>query len=155
MIMDRLYGGVCYAGIDTDPELKYPKVRKIYRSRAQNSVMPKHQTWKQTFFDPSQEFFDPLSKILRLNSEDFLTPFQRSSDWTLRTFDQSTGVFSLHSWGIFNPIPRTFKLNPVDFLTQTPNSMGFLTQSQRTQVSRLNSEEFSSPSLASSDPTPI
>lgn len=24
--MDRLYGGVCYAGIDTDPELKYPKV---------------------------------------------------------------------------------------------------------------------------------
>lgn len=27
MIMDRLYGGVCYAGIDTDPELKYPKVR--------------------------------------------------------------------------------------------------------------------------------
>lgn len=26
MIMDRLYGCVCYAGIDTDPELKYPKV---------------------------------------------------------------------------------------------------------------------------------
>jgi len=26
MIMDRFYGGVCYAGIDTDPELKYPKV---------------------------------------------------------------------------------------------------------------------------------
>ncbi|XP_032869711.1 cytoplasmic polyadenylation element-binding protein 3-like [Amblyraja radiata] len=25
MIMDQLYGGVCYAGIDTDPELKYPK----------------------------------------------------------------------------------------------------------------------------------
>jgi cytoplasmic polyadenylation element-binding protein len=25
MIMDRLYGGVCYAGIDTDPELRYPK----------------------------------------------------------------------------------------------------------------------------------
>ena len=25
MIMDRFYGGVCYAGIDTDPELKYPK----------------------------------------------------------------------------------------------------------------------------------
>ncbi|KAK6635322.1 p21-activated kinase 1 [Polyplax serrata] len=24
-IMHRLYGGVCYAGIDTDPELKYPK----------------------------------------------------------------------------------------------------------------------------------
>ena len=23
--MNRLYGGVCYAGIDTDPELKYPK----------------------------------------------------------------------------------------------------------------------------------
>jgi cytoplasmic polyadenylation element-binding protein len=23
--MERLYGGVCYAGIDTDPELKYPK----------------------------------------------------------------------------------------------------------------------------------
>lgn len=23
--MDRLYGCVCYAGIDTDPELKYPK----------------------------------------------------------------------------------------------------------------------------------
>lgn len=23
--MHRLYGGVCYAGIDTDPELKYPK----------------------------------------------------------------------------------------------------------------------------------
>lgn len=23
--MARLYGGVCYAGIDTDPELKYPK----------------------------------------------------------------------------------------------------------------------------------
>ena len=23
--MDGLYGGVCYAGIDTDPELKYPK----------------------------------------------------------------------------------------------------------------------------------
>ena len=29
MIMDRLYGGVCYAGIDTDPELKYPKVTPI------------------------------------------------------------------------------------------------------------------------------
>lgn len=28
MIMNRLYGGVCYAGIDTDPELKYPKVRE-------------------------------------------------------------------------------------------------------------------------------
>lgn len=28
MIMNRLYGGVCYAGIDTDPELKYPKVKK-------------------------------------------------------------------------------------------------------------------------------
>jgi len=25
MIIERLYGGVCYAGIDTDPELKYPK----------------------------------------------------------------------------------------------------------------------------------
>uniref|UniRef100_A0A0A9Z7K8 Putative RNA-binding protein orb2 n=1 Tax=Lygus hesperus TaxID=30085 RepID=A0A0A9Z7K8_LYGHE len=25
MMMDKLYGGVCYAGIDTDPELKYPK----------------------------------------------------------------------------------------------------------------------------------
>ena len=25
MIMGRLYGGVCYTGIDTDPELKYPK----------------------------------------------------------------------------------------------------------------------------------
>ncbi|XP_059821261.1 cytoplasmic polyadenylation element-binding protein 2-like [Hypanus sabinus] len=25
MIMDQLYGGVCYAGIDTDPDLKYPK----------------------------------------------------------------------------------------------------------------------------------
>ncbi|KAI0985497.1 hypothetical protein GJ496_009456 [Pomphorhynchus laevis] len=25
LIMNRLYGGVCYAGIDTDPELKYPK----------------------------------------------------------------------------------------------------------------------------------
>lgn len=24
-MMERLYGGVCYAGIDTDPELKYPK----------------------------------------------------------------------------------------------------------------------------------
>uniref|UniRef100_A0A914XN21 Cytoplasmic polyadenylation element-binding protein 1 n=1 Tax=Plectus sambesii TaxID=2011161 RepID=A0A914XN21_9BILA len=24
-LMDQLYGGVCYAGIDTDPELKYPK----------------------------------------------------------------------------------------------------------------------------------
>lgn len=23
--MDRLYGGVCYAGIDTDPDLRYPK----------------------------------------------------------------------------------------------------------------------------------
>ncbi|CAG5094705.1 Oidioi.mRNA.OKI2018_I69.XSR.g13795.t1.cds [Oikopleura dioica] len=25
IIMERLYGSVCYAGIDTDPELKYPK----------------------------------------------------------------------------------------------------------------------------------
>lgn len=25
VVMNRLYGGVCYAGIDTDPELKYPK----------------------------------------------------------------------------------------------------------------------------------
>uniref|UniRef100_T2M8Q1 Cytoplasmic polyadenylation element-binding protein 3 n=1 Tax=Hydra vulgaris TaxID=6087 RepID=T2M8Q1_HYDVU len=25
MIMDRLYGGVCYSGIDVDPDLKYPK----------------------------------------------------------------------------------------------------------------------------------
>ena len=24
-IMDRMYGGVCYAGIDVDPEVKYPK----------------------------------------------------------------------------------------------------------------------------------
>ncbi len=29
--MDRLYGGVCYAGIDTDPELKYPKGAGRYR----------------------------------------------------------------------------------------------------------------------------
>lgn len=33
MIMDRLYGGVCYAGIDTDPELKYPKVRLTLEER--------------------------------------------------------------------------------------------------------------------------
>lgn len=32
MIMDRLYGGVCYAGIDTDPELKYPKVNLLQYS---------------------------------------------------------------------------------------------------------------------------
>ena len=32
MIMDRLYGGVCYAGIDTDPELKYPKETNILKS---------------------------------------------------------------------------------------------------------------------------
>ena len=25
ILMDRLYGGVCYAGIDVDPDLKYPK----------------------------------------------------------------------------------------------------------------------------------
>lgn len=25
LIMNKLYGGVCYAGIDIDPELKYPK----------------------------------------------------------------------------------------------------------------------------------
>jgi cytoplasmic polyadenylation element-binding protein len=25
MIMERLYGGVCYAGIDIDTDLKYPK----------------------------------------------------------------------------------------------------------------------------------
>lgn len=25
VVMNRLYGDVCYAGIDTDPELKYPK----------------------------------------------------------------------------------------------------------------------------------
>ncbi len=31
--MDRLYGGVCYAGIDTDPELKYPKVTKYNSSK--------------------------------------------------------------------------------------------------------------------------
>ena len=30
MIMDRLYGGVCYAGIDVDPELKYPKGKLDY-----------------------------------------------------------------------------------------------------------------------------
>ena len=30
MIMDRLYGGVCYAGIDTDPELKYPKGKEYF-----------------------------------------------------------------------------------------------------------------------------
>ena len=30
MIMDRLYGGVCYAGIDVDPELKYPKGKFIF-----------------------------------------------------------------------------------------------------------------------------
>lgn len=32
MIMDRLYGGVCYAGIDTDPELKYPKASALAQS---------------------------------------------------------------------------------------------------------------------------
>ena len=30
MIMDRLYGGVCYAGIDVDPELKYPKGKMFW-----------------------------------------------------------------------------------------------------------------------------
>ena len=30
MIMDRLYGGVCYAGIDVDPELKYPKGKNLH-----------------------------------------------------------------------------------------------------------------------------
>lgn len=33
MIMDRLYGGVCYAGIDTDPELKYPKASQASNQR--------------------------------------------------------------------------------------------------------------------------
>lgn len=33
MIMDRLYGGVCYAGIDTDPELKYPKVNVLKKCK--------------------------------------------------------------------------------------------------------------------------
>ena len=31
MIMDRLYGGVCYAGIDTDPELRYPVLIRHWR----------------------------------------------------------------------------------------------------------------------------
>lgn len=26
--MEELYGSVCYVGIDIDPELKYPKVRR-------------------------------------------------------------------------------------------------------------------------------
>lgn len=38
MIMDRLYGGVCYAGIDTDPELKYP-VMKLYVIEIDNNLM--------------------------------------------------------------------------------------------------------------------
>lgn len=38
MIMDRLYGGVCYAGIDTDPELKYPKVGQSTYKRSHNIV---------------------------------------------------------------------------------------------------------------------
>lgn len=38
MIMDRLYGGVCYAGIDTDPELKYPKVRYSQFLRQNNKL---------------------------------------------------------------------------------------------------------------------
>lgn len=38
MIMDRLYGGVCYAGIDTDPELKYPKVNYLIN----NLILTKH-----------------------------------------------------------------------------------------------------------------
>ena len=41
MIMDRLYGGVCYAGIDVDPELKYPKG---------NFVIVTKQVWR-----PSQK----------------------------------------------------------------------------------------------------
>ena len=38
MIMDRLYGGVCYAGIDVDPELKYPK-GKIYLKHSWKHLM--------------------------------------------------------------------------------------------------------------------
>lgn len=40
MIMNRLYGGVCYAGIDTDPELKYPKVKSNIYSTCASCIGP-------------------------------------------------------------------------------------------------------------------
>lgn len=39
MIMNRLYGGVCYAGIDIDPELKYPKGAARVSFNNQNSFV--------------------------------------------------------------------------------------------------------------------
>uniref|UniRef100_UPI00358E5FB9 cytoplasmic polyadenylation element-binding protein 2-like isoform X2 n=1 Tax=Myxine glutinosa TaxID=7769 RepID=UPI00358E5FB9 len=39
LIMERLYGGVCYAGIDTDPELRYPKgAGRVAFSRQQSYI---------------------------------------------------------------------------------------------------------------------
>lgn len=62
MIMDRLYGGVCYAGIDTDPELKYPKVRnnRIIPERPSTPVPPSQSFSRCTMYIVQEKFADRL-----------------------------------------------------------------------------------------------
>ena len=56
IIMDRLYGSVCYAGIDTDPELKYPKgagrvaFRFVYKSAVYKSAIYKSAVYLTAYF---------------------------------------------------------------------------------------------------------
>lgn len=75
MIMDRLYGCVCYAGIDTDPELKYPKVNicfirhtctiwkvySIFRGISHSTEWRKFMlcTWCYSYFSNNNDF--PIS----------------------------------------------------------------------------------------------
>lgn len=65
MIMDRLYGGVCYAGIDTDPDLKYPKVSDSNSEwNIDHSIRPinKYATPNLVTFRAPVEWPSPISR---------------------------------------------------------------------------------------------
>lgn len=69
MIMDRLYGGVCYAGIDTDPELKYPKVNKLVNAHFVTSLkrhfvlLVRLGCWSCGIFQPAKLHCSHLSSF--------------------------------------------------------------------------------------------
>lgn len=77
MIMDRLYGGVCYAGIDTDPELKYPKgAGRVAFSNQQSYIAAISARFVQL------QHGEIDKRVRRFSSEHFLsTKDVRSSRW--------------------------------------------------------------------------
>lgn len=67
MIMDRLYGGVCYAGIDTDPELKYPKgAGRVAFSNQQSYIAAISARFVQLQHGEIDKRVSPINKLSKI-----------------------------------------------------------------------------------------